>query len=550
MTAPKIYPLCETAISIEWGNAIDESVHQQITSLNSLLQQRHFPGFIETVPAYITLTIYYQPELIVKENNEPFLFVKNYVENLLSDLSVECLQSENIISTPVCYDEEFGYDLEFIAAENNLLKEEIITIHQQKEYRVYMMGFLPGFAYMGEVDDIIATPRKQTPRAIVEEGSVGIAGKQTGIYPLSSPGGWQIIGRTPLCLFNIQKQDPFLFKTGDRVKFYSIPKEEFNLIKEQQKKIPSIDQKENAAGAVVIKPRIFSTIQDGGRFGFQSYGVPVSGAMDTQAFDIANGLAGNIKNAAAIECTMGGLMIQFKKNAAIAVTGGGAAFVNHQKIKMYQPLGVAKNDVLEIKYNNDGMRTYIAVSGGFAAPFVMNSRSCYARAGIGNSLKKEETVAFKNTAPVSTKQMLPGLHIPVYIGNCVIRIIDGPENDWMTTESVQQLFIQNFILTNQCDRMGYRLQSDPLTLENNNELLSTAVTKGTIQLTPGGQLIILMSDCQTTGGYPRVAQIAAVDLSVIAQLKPGDIIQFSKISFREAEELYLSQQKTINAFFS
>ena len=550
MTVPKIYPLCETALSIEWGNTINESVHQQVTCLNRLLQQKPFIGFIETVPAYTTLTIYYQPELIAEENTEPFLFVKNYVENLLSNLQIENLQNENIISIPVCYDDEFGHDLEFIATEKKISKEEVIAIHQQKEYMVYMMGFLPGFAYMGEVDDIIATPRKQTPRAIVEEGSVGIAGKQTGIYPLSSPGGWQIIGRTPLCLFDIQKQDPFLFKAGDRVKFYSITKEEFNLIKDQQKKIPAIDQKENAAGAVVIKPGIFSTIQDGGRFGFRSYGVPVSGAMDIQAYHIANGLAGNIKNAAAIECTMGGLMIQFKKNAAIAVTGGGAAFVNHQKIKMYQPLGIAKNDVLEIKYNNDGMRAYIAVSGGFATPIVMNSRSTYAKAGIGEALKKEDTLAFENTAPVKTKQMLPGLTGHEYNSHAAIRIIEGPEKDWMSTESIQQLYMQNFALTNQCDRMGYRLQSDPLSLQNNGELLSTAVTKGTIQLTPGGQLIILMSDCQTTGGYPRVAQIAAVDLPVIAQLKPGDTIHFLKISFREAEELYLLQQKTINEFFS
>ncbi len=550
MTAPKIYPLCETALCVEWGNIIDESVHQQVTCLNRLLQQNPFTGFTETVPAYTTLTIYYQPESITSADATPFIFVKTHVEILLQRLHVEPSQNEDIISIPVCYDDEFGYDLEFIAAENNLSKEEVITIHQQKEYRVYMMGFLPGFAYMGEVDDIIATPRKQIPRAMVEEGSVGIAGKQTGIYPLTSPGGWQIIGRTPYCLFDIQKQDPFLFKAGNRVKFHSITKEEFYVIKGQQKKIPSIDQNEDTASAIVIKPGIFSAIQDGGRFGFQSYGVPVSGAMDTQAYHIANGLVGNIKNAAAIECTMGGLVIQFKKNAAIAVTGSGTAFVNHQKIKMYQPLGVARNDMLEVKYNNDGMRTYIAVSGGFTAPVVMSSRSCYAKAGIGSPLKKENTLAFEHTARVATKQMRPPLRVPVYNSTCVIRIISGAENDWMAPESIQKLSAQNFTLTNQCDRMGYRLQSDPLSLAYNNELLSTAVTKGTIQLTPGGQLIILMSDCQTTGGYPRVAQIAAADLPVIAQLKPGDIIRFTKISYREAEELYLLQQKMINEFFS
>ena len=550
MTAPKIYPLSETALCIEWGNTIDESINQQVLCLDRVLQQKPFPGLIETVPAYTTLTIYYQPRLIAKDNVGSFLFVKIYIENLLPELPVEIVKKKPAVLIPLCYDEEFGYDLEFVASANNLSKEDVIAVHQQKEYKVYMMGFLPGFAYMGELDNTIATPRKPTPRAKVEEGAVGIAGKQTGIYPIMSPGGWQIIGRTPMCLFDIQKEDPFLLKTGDWVKFYAISKNEFSLIHDQQKKTPLIDRKENSADALIIKPGIFSTIQDGGRFGFQSWGVPISGAIDDRAYHIANGLVGNSKNAAAIECTMGGLVIRFKKNTCIAVTGTGAAFINHQKIKLYQPLRVEKNDVLEIKYNNDGIRTYLAVSGGFAAPIVMNSRSTYAKANIGNALKKEDTLQFENLLPVVSRQMPPSLSMPAYNSYPVIRIMTGPENEWMKTESIEQLYLQNFTLTNHCDRMGYKLQGEPLNLNNTNELLSTAVTRGTLQLTPGGQLIILMSDCQTTGGYPRVAQIAAVDLPVIAQLKPGDTVRFTKIFYREAEELYLSEQRMINEFFS
>ena len=170
MTIPKIYPLSETAICIEWGNTIDEFINQQVLCMNRLLHQKPFTGFIETVPAYTTLTIYYQPGLIVKENANPFLFVKNYIENLLPEVTVGHLRKEPVVSIPVCYDDEFGYDLEFVAATNNLSKEEVVALHLQKEYKVYMMGFLPGFAYMGEVDSAIITPRKQTPLAKVEEG--------------------------------------------------------------------------------------------------------------------------------------------------------------------------------------------------------------------------------------------------------------------------------------------------------------------------------------------------------------------------------------------
>ena len=175
MKVPKIYALAESALTVEFGNSIDYTIHQQVLHLNDSLQQKTFPGFIESVPAYASLTIYYQPEL------SSFAFVKHHVESLYTGPINEKITERSQVTIPVCYDDEFGYDLEFIARSHGLSKEQVINIHQQQVYDVYMMGFLPGFAYMGSVDDAIATARKQTPRANVEEGSVGIAGKQTGI---------------------------------------------------------------------------------------------------------------------------------------------------------------------------------------------------------------------------------------------------------------------------------------------------------------------------------------------------------------------------------
>lgn len=550
MIVPKIYPLSETALTIEWGNSIDENIREQVVHATRLLDQNPFVGFIETVPAYTTVTVYYQPELIIETIYSPFVFVKEYVESLLTKGPVKEIQKGNIIRVPVCYDDEFGYDLEFIAETNGLSKEEVIDLHQQKEYTVYMMGFLPGFAYMGSVDDTIATARKSTPRSLVEAGSVGIAGKQTGIYPLPSPGGWQIIGRTPYCLFDLKKNDPFLFKTGDTVQFYSISKEEYHKIKNAQDPTAVTEQEKDLADAVMLKSGVFSTIQDSGRFGFRAYGVPISGAMDELAYFISNALVGNTKNAAAIECTMGGLIIQFKKNAVVAITGEGLAFINGQQIKLYQPLSVHANDSLEIRYNNGGTRTYIAVRGGFAAVNIMNSKSVCSGGAIGRLLKKEEGLNFGNSSAATSKRITDNLELPVYATAANVRVITGEESNRMATGSIWQFYSQKFILSNRCDRMGYHLQADPLVLNNTTELLSTAVTKGTIQVTPGGQLIVLMSDCQTTGGYPRVAQVAAVDLHILAQLKPGDSINFTNISYQEAEELYLSRQKMINGFFS
>ena len=544
-----IYPLNEKALCIDWGNTIDEEINSNVTAINRLLLQDPFLGFIETVPAYSTLTIYYQPELVSKENGSPFKFVKNHVEALLPLVKTGKQEPSKTINIPVCYDDEFGPDLPIVAAANHLSKEEVIAVHHQKEYQVYMMGFLPGFAYMGPVDDSIATPRKQSPRAGVEQGSVGIAGKQTGIYPLQSPGGWQIIGRTPWKLFDLEKEDPFVLKSGDRVRFFPITKEEFHLSVPVPKELAPKPRENESADVLVIKPGPGSSLQDGGRWGYQSYGVPISGAMDEQSFLLANALAGNSKNYAVIECTMGGLVISFKKKAAIAVTGAGTAFINHRPIKYYQPLTVWVNDTLEIKYNHDGIRTYIAVAGGFSAPVLMNSRSSYAAAGIGQLLKKDDEIFIENTGQVGSRKMDPAFPLNVYATNPLVRIMDGPETGWLKNAGRQSLYTQDFIITLQSGRMGIRLQSDPIGVKNTTQLVSTAVTKGTVQLTPNGQLIVLMSDCQTTGGYPRIAQVAAVDLPILAQLKPGDILQFKNISYAEAEELYLLQQKKLDAFF-
>ncbi len=549
MNSPEIYPVCETAIVVKWGDRIEEEINRRVHELKRLIIQNPFPGFLDAVPAYSTLTIYYQPELLIKEQVGFYPVVKKWIMILLSLEERGPVTRSTLVTIPVCYDEEYGIDLGEMASAQDLSKEAVISMHSQREYLTYMMGFLPGFAYMGQVADAIATPRRETPRLMVEEGSVGIAGKQTGIYPLSSPGGWQIIGRTPLTLFDPGKNDPFLFRAGDRVKFEPVSRTEFNSIKSTQVKRALPETTKPIADAVVIKAGPFSTIQDAGRFGYRSYGVPVSGAMDLQSHFIANALVGNYKNAAGIECTMGGLVIQFKKDTVVAITGAGAAYVNHRVIQKYQPLTLYRNDQLEIRYNNDGIRTYIAVRGGIDVPLVMNSRSTYTRAGIGSVLKKGDTLSFGNDVRSTTGNSSVSFSFPEYTSQSVIRIMEGPEQERMQKESRDRLYAQPFALTHQCDRMGYKLQADPLKLIDPSELISTAVTIGTIQLTPNGQLVLLMSDCQTTGGYPRVAQVAAVDLPIAAQLKPGDSLRFTNISIREAEDLYLIQQNTVNEYF-
>jgi inhibitor of KinA len=225
----KIFPLGDSAITVDFGNVIDRQINQYMISLFEKISVNLIKGVMEVVPAYSSLTIYYDVFLLNKKNHSGdsvFEFMKTKLEKLLSENVDLDSMAPNLIRIPVCYEKEFSPDLSWLAKQKNISEKEIIEIHTATNYRVFMLGFLPGFAYLGEVDEKIAAPRKQQPGR-VHAGSVGIAGRQTGIYPLNSFGGWQIIGRTPLKLFNATKKNPVLLKAGDEIQFYSITKDEF-----------------------------------------------------------------------------------------------------------------------------------------------------------------------------------------------------------------------------------------------------------------------------------------------------------------------------------
>ncbi len=220
----KIFSLGDNALTIDFGNEISVELNERVLTLAQIFDKNSFAGFVEIVPAYSSLTVFYDV-FKVRKNFPKFLTafeaVKNFVENNLESLDKLEKAESRVVEIPVCFDREFALDLDFVASENNLANQEVVEIFLGRTYRVFMLGFLPGFAYMGEVDRRIATPRKTSPRLKVPKGSVGIAGTQTGVYPLASPGGWQIIGKTNVELFTPNNKKPTFLKAGDTVKFYS-----------------------------------------------------------------------------------------------------------------------------------------------------------------------------------------------------------------------------------------------------------------------------------------------------------------------------------------
>ncbi|MFP3665650.1 5-oxoprolinase subunit PxpB [Priestia sp. SIMBA_032] len=240
-----ISPLGDSALVITFGDSIQYDIHKQIKTCKDSIELNPFPGFIECVPAFTNLTIFYNPLEVVaavkkKEKKEfvsPFEVVSSFLQSKLENEQAEKELDHRTVSIPVCYGGEYGPDLEYVARHHNLTPEEVISIHSEGEYLAYMIGFAPGFPFLGGLSEKIATPRRPSPRTSIPAGSVGIAGMQTGVYPISTPGGWQLIGQTPIKLFLPEQNPPSLLQAGDIVKFAPISKEEYQeiLAKEEGK---------------------------------------------------------------------------------------------------------------------------------------------------------------------------------------------------------------------------------------------------------------------------------------------------------------------------
>ena len=223
---PTISPVGDCAISIDFGQVIDPKINRHIRQTIERIQELKLDGITELVPTYCALLIQYDAMLYSYSD------ICNLMEPLLEPSATDDANERvTIIEIPTVYGGEFGPDLGFVASHNNLSEDEVVSIHSGTDYLVYMLGFIPGFTYLGGMDPRIATPRLSSPRTLIPAGSVGIAGEQTGTYPSDSPGGWQIIGRTPVTMYDMSKEQAALLSAGDYVRYVPIDEVEYNRIK-------------------------------------------------------------------------------------------------------------------------------------------------------------------------------------------------------------------------------------------------------------------------------------------------------------------------------
>lgn len=539
----------EAAVIVLLGGGIDETSYRQLAALSRTVQEQPPLGFIELVPAYNSLLVVFDPML------SDTTTVSAYLQALVSTLDPEKVDApKDILELPVAYGGDYGPDLDSVAAHAGLSTEEVIALHSSKPYLVYMLGFTPGFPYLGGMDPRIAAPRLKTPRTKVPAGSVGIADTQTGVYPLESPGGWNLIGRTPRTLFDPDRQTPSLLAPGKYIRFVPINHDSFNALCSAQDeqvsgiasiKSPDADHVGTSARTVsILKPGALSTVQDAGRFGYQAAGVPPSGPMDEYSMSLANILVGNEQGAACIECTLGGLELSFETDTTFALTGADTAvFQNDQTVGMYKTLHARQGDILRLGMARTGLRIYLALDGGIAVPKIMGSRATFQRGGFGGLGGR--ALAAGDSFPLGLPMGKPTEHcipdravpqdlVPDFPSDIAVRAIPLHESDRFTTASLALFFSASYSVSQKSDRMGCRFEGPAIEHSAGADILSSGVQTGTVQIPGDGQPIVLMADRQTTGGYTRIAQVIRADLPRLGQARPGDRVHFVRSTPDEA----------------
>ncbi|MFZ5944187.1 MAG: biotin-dependent carboxyltransferase family protein [Bacillota bacterium] len=299
----------------------------------------------------------------------------------------------------------------------------------------------------------------------------------------------------------------------------------------------------------VENPGLLTTIQDLGRFGYEKFGMPVAGAMDGYALQLANILVGNSRDEAGLEVSFIGLALKFQGNGLIAITGADLGVtLNGQNIKSWQSLEVKTGDLLTFASLKKGCRAYLAIQGGFDIPTVMGSKSTYLRGNIGGfkgrKLLMGDELRSNEVHQKLSPEILPEEFIPRYDSK-KIRVILGPQENYFTREELEKFFSSSYKITNQYDRMGYRLEGAAIKHSKEPDIISDGIVPGSIQLPGHGQPIIMLADSQTTGGYSKIATVIFVDLSILAQLMPGNDLCFEEVSIEKAHLLYKLQESKL-----
>lgn len=464
------------------------------------------------------------------------------------------------VEIPVRY---AGEDLDAVAELLGLGRAELIERHTGSDYLAAFAGFAPGFVYLAGGDPCFhGVPRRATPRVRVPAGSVAVAGDFSAVYPSDSPGGWQLLGVTPLRMWDMGRAEPALIQPGFRVRFrdlaaagtvYSLPEHSGSAADADGmagdlaggRQAPDRETPASAAPHAcfeVLAAGLQTLVQDLGRPGLTGMGVSLSGALDRGALRTANRIVGNPATAPVLENALGGLRLVCRGRAVVAVTGARAALTlrtaagERLPAPLCRPLALDDGDQLQIGAPDAGVRCYVAVRGGWDVAPVLGSRATDTLAGIGPAPLRpgDRLPVGADLEGVRLAAVLPCGEIPPVLpgrGDLVtLEVVLGPRADWFTPEALVLLAGQEWTVTPQSDRVGMRLAgAEPLARSRHGELPSEGTVAGAIQVPAGGQPVLFLADHPLTGGYPVIGVVAARHLDLAAQIPVGARLRFRPI---------------------
>ncbi len=419
-----------------------------------------------------------------------------------------------------------GEDLDDVAAETGLPRDDIVALHTATTYRVAFCGFAPGFAYLTGLDERLAVSRLPSPRTRVPAGSVAIAAGYTAVYPRESPGGWRLIGRSRTVMFDPLRSPAALLGPGSTVRFHAVAE------------LPAVAAPARATGDAmgtptlrVLRPGALALVQDAGRPGLGAIAVGASGAFDRGAHRLANRLVGNPEDAAALELLGGGVVLQALRDCDLAVTGAeGPVFVNGLAQARNAPLRLRDGDHVEIAAPHAGLRAYVALRGGVEWSRTLGSQSTDSLSGLGPPpLAEGDTVAIGTPAPMPGVDLAPRPPVPAEVE---VRVLRGPRWPWFDPASHRDLVSASYVVSARSDRIGVRLEGPPLMRDaahRYRELPSEGMVRGALQVPPDGLPVLLGPDHPVTGGYPVIAVIVDADLDAAAQAAPGTPVRFRPV---------------------
>ena len=486
---------------IQFADTLDLRQNAHLHALHRRLMADRPPGVTDLTPSYLNLYVDFDAGMVSGAA------LRAWVRRHLAQLEGARLDEDEVTQgsrptlLPVRYD---GPDLPEVALRTGLSEAEVVRLHARPEYHVYAVGFTPGFPFLGEVDERLRLPRRATPRALVPQGAVAVANAQSSVYPLPSPGGWNLLGTALTTVYDPNRAAPFLIAPGDRVRFVPADGEPPGLppvraLWPDEPSLPALRVEE--AG-------LLDLLLDEGRSGQAHFGMAQSGPLDGRAARFAGGLVGNPPGTPLLELTLRGPVLTALRDVVLGVAGFG---LRPEGRPLQESFRLKRGETLRFTSTRQGARAYLALAGGLETRPFLGSSSVDLIGRVGRPLRAGDVLGLAREGAARPGFASLPLSLPERVS---LRLLPGPQ---ATREALAALGSAPFRVAGS-DRMGLRLQGPAVP---GGQVVSEAAPLGAVQVTPAGEPIVLLADRGRIGGYSKPAVLHPHDLPLAAQLRPG-----------------------------